>query len=421
MKKRVGVTGIGIITALGHDLPDLWNSLKNGETGIVEFEDSSVCLSRNGLRGGAVAELPDLKGTRIDKRGKKLFKKSNKIDKMAICAGLSALDDAGLSIPLESPLSESMYFFVGTGTASGDRYIEVAPEQRSPVWFLETYPNYGAALLSIIAGICGHCANIVAACTGSTQAIGNGLHAIRNGYADIALCGGFDSKFSDTYVSGFSTLGMLSQSSDVRSALRPFDKDRNGFVLGEGACFLVLESYQSAGKRGVRVLGEICGYGNSLDGLNVPGTSWTGKSRAMNLALKDAGIGLDKIDYINAHGTGTIQNDREETYAIKSIFGKKAYRIPINSTKSMTGHTFSACGAIESAVSLMSIDEGIVHVTRNHKGGDQDCDLNYVARESIAHRIRYCLMNTSGIGGFNASLVIGKSPCSTMPMQAGKA
>lgn len=409
MRKRVVVTGIGLFTALGNNIRQLWTSLKKGETGIKEFGKDFSQLCKSNVYGGAVTEIPDFRQFKFEKRIAKIVKRSNKASRMAVFAGLKALTDAGVNFPLDSPLREHIALCVGAGSSIGERYDGIPFEERNPFWYLETYPNIGAAIISIAASIHGLCTNINAACTGATQAIGNGLWLIRSGYTDIALCGGFDSKFSEPYVSGFSRLGMVSLDVDVKSAIRPFDKQRNGFVMGEGAGFMVMESYESAMKRGAEIYGEICGYGNSIDGLSLSDTSWTGKSRGMIAALQDAEISAAKIDYINAHGTGTIINDKEETRAIKSVFGDEAYRIPVNSTKSMTGHTFAACGAIETAVCFMSIKEKTVHLTRNFENGDEDCDLNYVGGESISHNINYCMMNTSGIGGFNASLVLGKA------------
>jgi 3-oxoacyl-[acyl-carrier-protein] synthase II len=323
---------------------------------------------------------------------------------MAVFTGLSALRDAGLSWP-EDTRRHNVGAIVGTGTALADRHSAVPLAARNPKWFLETYPNLALGHLSRIAELPGYGSTIVAACTSGTHAVGTAFHMIQSGKADILLAGAVENKFYAPVFSGFRRLNMCTASDDPEKAMRPFDRNRSGFVIAKGACFLVLENRRVADRRGARPRCSVVGYGSSMNACSLTDANRDGIRRSMAGALQDAGLGPTMVDYINAHGTSTISNDREETAAIKELFEKHAYRIPVNSTKSMLGHSFAACGAIESAVCVSSLEDQKVHPTRNFVEGGNDCDLDYVKEGWREANIRYAMNNSSGVGGYNASVI----------------
>lgn len=404
---KVVVSGIGIISALGDSKDSVWRALLAGKSGIKCFPESYKDLMINGVCGGGYISDVNLTGFEISNEKLRLVKGSEKTTKMLIHAGLSALADANIRYP--GDLEEyNMGMIVGTGISTAERYRDIPYPERNPKWFLETYPNIHLAYFSILVSLKGFCSSIVSACVSSSQAIGAAFRMIRKGEAEVMLAGGVDSKFAQPFIYGFSQLNMMDTREDLVNAMRPFDKDRNGFVMGEGACVLVLESYDHLKKRNGRALCEIAGYGNSMDANSLTNSNWQGKYRAMEVALHDADLSIQDIDYINAHGTATYSNDKEESIAIKKLFGKHAYSIPINSTKSMTGHTFAACGAIEAAVCTQSIIHDQIHTTLNFMSGDDDCDLNYVEDRFIEKEITYCISNNSAIGGYNTTLVFKK-------------
>lgn len=405
IKKKVVVTGIGIINSLGGDKETVWQSLISGKNGIRLLRGSVEKYRENGISAGGYIEDNYLNKSSFALPHKKLLKDYNRVTSMCIYAGLNALKDGKVNIPVDSN-HLSIGAIHSVGTYFEDDYLCGEYEKSNPTWFLKTYPNIHLSYLSIITGLTGHCSTIVNACEGGTQAIGNAFKMIQNGTHDIMLAGGTDSKFSHLYISGFSRLNMLNRGNDPLTAMRPFDKERKGFILGEGSCFLLLESLEHANKRDVKPYCEIVGYGNAADSFRLTDASSNGKYRSMYNALIDAGLTPHHIDYINAHGTSTYSNDKEESIAIKKMLGEHAYKIPVNSTKSMTGHTFAASGTIESSICVMSLLKQRVHVTKNFSEGDEYCDLNYVKDTSQRCNIRYCLKNSSGVGGFNSSLIL---------------
>ncbi|MBN2532642.1 MAG: beta-ketoacyl-[acyl-carrier-protein] synthase family protein [Spirochaetales bacterium] len=407
MKNRVAITGIGIITPLGSNIEDVWKGLLEGRNGITLLSDFDKSLIKYGMKLVGLCVDFNLDKFQLGRNSKMLIKKMNFLSRMLVYAGLDALDDAGISFP-EETRKYRVGAIIGTGTALADRYSGEPYDQRNPKWFLETYPNIYLSYLANIVSLNGYASTIVSACTSGTQSIGEAYKMIQDGRVNIMLAGGIENKFYAPFFSGFSRLYMSTREEDPETAMRPFDKDRSGFVLSKGAAILVLESYEHAINRGARVRAFVEGYGSSINAESLTDASYKGIIDSMEMAIKDAGIEPGNIDYINAHGSSTISNDREESIAIKKLFGDRAFKIPVNSTKSMLGHSFAACGAIESAVCVKSLEDQQVHLTRNFKEGDLFCDLDYVKDRSRKAHILYCMNNTSGIGGYNASLIFKK-------------
>ncbi|URZ16106.1 beta-ketoacyl-[acyl-carrier-protein] synthase family protein [Clostridium felsineum] len=407
-KEQVVVTGIGLVTPLGCDYEKVWELSLSGNNGVIKLEKSYEALMKYGIHvGGVSPEVSFDKFKGLDKRKKLKLKKLNKSTKMLVYSGLSALEDADLDINVDSE-RYNIGAIVGTGTALDSLYDDVEVDERNPKWFLETYPNMMLGYLSIAASLKGYGTTIVNACVGGTQAIGEAFKKIQNNEEQLMLAGGVDDKLSKIYASGFSRLNMSSNNTDPESAIRPFDCKRDGFVIGQGACILVLESLSHAKKRGAKIKGKIVGYGNSMDATSISDTSSDGKARAMTQALADANLNAKDIGYINAHGTSTRINDKEESIAIKKVFGEDAYNIPISSTKSLIGHTFAACGAIQSFICIKSLQDQKVHINRNYDTGDDYCDLNYLRNNAVDVDMKYCICNTSGLGGYNSSLIFQK-------------
>lgn len=406
--ESVVISGIGMVSPLGCDYNKVWDSLVNGENGISHLTGEYVKLAKYNVHiAGRAHEFSFDELKNLDKRHKAKLNRLNLATKMLIYSGFKALEDAKLQ-PIEDTIKYNIGAIIACGTSLSEQYEGISLEERNPKWFLETYPNLMLSHLSIAASLTGYGNTIVAACNGGTQAIGEGFKRIQRGEDNIILVGAVDNKLSNLHASGFSRLGMTTTSNDSNRAMRPFDQNRNGFVIGQGACILVLESLKHAKKRGIDIKGRIVGYGCALDGISITDSSCEGKIKAMRMALRDAEISSDQIGYINAHGTSTKSNDREESIAIKEIFGKKANSIPISSTKSMIGHTFAACGAIEAFVCLKSLAAQKVHVNRNFEKGDSNCNLDYVRDSARDVNMNYCISNTSGLGGYNSSIVFAK-------------
>lgn len=394
---EVYVTGIGIICSLGNGIDSVFHSLFTGENGIRHYNSTF----HETIIAAPVIE-PDFKQYSFDKKEKKIIRNMDLSAKMLLYVFYEALRNANFILPL----TEKVGAITGNGTALADRYDQIEQSERNPLWFLETYPNLPLGYVSNIVNLNGLCSTIVSACSSGIQAIGEAYRNIKSGYADIMVGAAVDNKLSKTFIQGFQQLNMSTKDRNPDAAMRPFDKLRSGFVIGQGACALVMESAKSVKKRGAEPLCRVAGYGASMNNTNATDASAPGMERAMRDALLDGHITDREIDYINAHGTSTISNDREESIAIKNVFGKRAYDIPVSSTKSMIGHTFAASGAIESAICIKSLQTQKIHMTRNFETGDNDCNLDYVKEKGRKVVLRYCLNNSSGIGGYNASLVL---------------
>lgn len=401
-QQKVFITGIGMLTPLGNGLAQNWESLLNSKNGVVDIGQIHPSLVGHGVHVAAPVCHYDLSDWGVSK---KMIRSMSKQTSMLVYSGLQALQSAGLSA--EQIHKMDIGAIIGTGCNALDDYPE-KPESRNPKWFFDTYPNIHLSYLSIIAGLTGFGSTIVNACTSGSQAIGLAMQRIREGHTDIMLAGGVDSKITPSSLSGFARLSMHTQSNDSKGAMRPFDADRSGFVIAEGAAVLVLESEASARIRGVEPIAEVLGIGSSMDAISLTDASAIGKRKAMQEALRDGKVNSEQVDYINAHGTSTKSNDAEESTAIKTLF-RDYGNILVNSTKSMMGHSLAASGVIEAGIVAQSLKTGIVHATLNF---EQPCEmtrgLNITHTTPHEKAIEYGISNSSGVGGYNTSLLMKK-------------
>lgn len=409
MKNRVVITGIGAITPIGNDAKDFWNGIKEGKCGINEI----TAFDTADYKAKLAAEVKGFKvEDYIDKRE---ARRMDKYCQFAMVAADEAVKDAGLNI--EELDSERLGVMVGSGIGGiatieeqHKKLMEKGPKRISPFFIPMIISNMAAGNIAIKFGAKGICTTVVTACATGTHSVGEAFHNIRNGMSDVIIAGGSESSITPLSVAGFDALTALSTSTDPKRASIPFDKERDGFVMGEGAGILVLESLEHALKRNAKIYAEIVGYGATCDAYHItsPAPEGEGAARAIKLAIKDADIKEEEISYINAHGTSTPYNDKFETAAIKGVFGEKAYEIPISSTKSMTGHLLGAAGAIEAIICAKALEEGFVPPTVGLTEKDEECDLDYVPNVGREQELKYVLSNSLGFGGHNAVIVLKK-------------
>jgi len=404
--KRVVVTGLGAITPIGLDTETFWNHLKKGQRGIApithfDTRDFTVKLAAE-VKEFDVQNYMDKKNAR----------KYDPFSQFAVAAAKEALVHSGLNMEKED--ADRIGVFIGSGIGGlGTLEQEVVklhdkgPHRVSALMIPKIITNMASGNVAIEIGAKGVNAGIVSACASGTHAIGEAYRNIQFGQADVIFCGGAESCIVPVGVAGFANMTALSTSTDPDFASRPFDKNRDGFVMGEGAGVLVLESYEHAMKRDAVILAEIVGYGATCDAYHIttPDPNGQGAAKAMALAIKDAGITCEQIDYINAHGTSTRFNDFYETLAIKRTFGAYAHKVKINSTKSMTGHLLGAAGGIESVAVVKSLMDQYIHPTMGFTERDEECDLDYLFNNGIQTRIDYALSNSLGFGGHNATII----------------
>ncbi len=407
MKRRVVVTGLGLVTAVGHDVPTTWQSLLEGKSGadyIKKFDASDFSVK-------FACEVKDFDP--LSFLEKKEARRMGAFTHFALAASDEAVKNSGLVI------DDSNAEMVGTYISSGigdfwaierehEKLLTSGPDRVSPFFIVSAIVNLASGNVSIRHGAKGPNSATATACSAGAHAIGDSFRLIERGDADAMICGGAESAITPMSVAGFASMRALStRNDDPKTASRPFDLERDGFVIGEGAGILVLEELEFAKRRGANILGEIVGYGMSGDAFHVtmPDESGSGAVRVMQRALQDAGISPDAIDYINAHGTSTPYNDKFETLAIKQVFGERAYKIPVSSTKSMTGHALGAAGGLEAVFSVKVLNENIVPPTINYTTPDPDCDLDYVPNAPREHKAEYVLSNNFGFGGTNACLI----------------
>jgi 3-oxoacyl-[acyl-carrier-protein] synthase II len=406
-RRRVAVTGLGVVSPLGNSVPEFWSAVRAGRSGIgpitaVKADDLPVRIA------GEVKDFdPSL---RMD--GKEA-RKMDRFSQFAVYAALEALADAGLSV--EGLDRERTGVCLGTGQGGSAsieegaaRLYERGPGRVPPLTVAKVLANFGAANVAIYMGATGPCQCLVTACAAGTDAIGTGMRWIRSGEADLVLAGGSEASVTRLGIASFAMVQALSTRNDEpERASRPFDKGRDGFVMAEGAGVLVLEDYEKAKARGARIYCELAGFGNTCDAhhLTSPDPEGMGVARAMKLAMSDAGLGPEGIDYVSAHGTSTPLNDPIETKALKHAFGERAYSIKISSLKSMIGHCIGAAGAIESIATVLAIRDGFVPATINLDQPDPECDLDYVPNVGVQMPIRAALKESMGFGGQNAVLV----------------
>ncbi len=405
--KRVVVTGVGLVTPLGLNREDTWNSVLAGRSGVAEIThfDASEFSTR------FAAEVKGFNP--VDYVGVKDARKMDRFMSFAVVASNEALEHAGLKTPLEN--GDRAGVIIGSGIGGFEtierevkKYLEGGPKKISPFFIPAAIINEASGQVSIRTGAAGPNSATVTACAAGSHAIGDAYRIIQRGDADLMITGGAEAPITPLGIGGFSALRAISTRNDEpEKASRPFDKDRDGFVVGEGAGVLILEELESALKRGAPILAEICGHGMSGDAFHItlPPEDGRGIIRTMKLTLDEAGISPDQVNYINAHGTSTIPNDWIETAAIKKVFGDYARKIPISSTKSMTGHLLGAAGGLEAGLSVLAIRDQAAPPTINYENSDPACDLDYVPNEARKVAIKYVLSNSFGFGGTNAALL----------------
>ena len=406
--RRVVVTGIGIISPLGSDKERFWHNLINGNSGIGAIESFDVSLYPCRI-GGEVKDFDP--GLHMEKRE---AKKVDRFTHFGVAAALQAWRDSGLDkIQIDK---DEVGVLVGSGIGgiqTTEQQLKVlaekGPRRVSPFLVPALIANMASGYISILLGLRGPNSTVVTACASSTHAIGDAWHIIRRGDAEIMLAGGAEAAISHLAFSGFSAARALSTRNDQpEKASRPFDKERDGFVMGEGSGVLVLETLEHARARGANIYGEITGYGMSGDAyhMTAPDPSGRGAFLSMQRAIKSAAVCPEDIDYINAHGTSTEFNDKIETLAIKNLFGDHAFKLAVSSTKSMTGHLLGAAGAVELIATLLIMRHQIIHPTINYEHPDPECDLDYVPNLAREGRVNLAISNSFGFGGTNATLVV---------------
>lgn len=407
--RRVVVTGMGAITPLGLNVEEYWNGLKEGRHGfgeITKFDTSDYKVH-------LAAEVKGFQGK--DYMDFKAAKRMELFCQYAVAAAKEALEQSGINMEQEDP------FMVGCSIGSGigslqtverehKKLMEKGPSRVNPLMVPLMISNMAAGNVSIQFGLKGKSINVVTACASGTHCIGEAYRTIQFGDADVMVAGGAESCITPVGVAGFSALTALSTSTDPDRCSIPFDKERDGFVMGEGAGIVVLEELEHAKRRGAKILAEVVGYGATSDAYHItsPIEDGSGAARCMENAVKEAGIPLEDVKYINAHGTSTHHNDLFETRAIKKLFGEHAKEMKINSTKSMIGHLLGAAGAVEFIACVKEIENDYIHETVGYKVPDEECDLDYVTGHGVETEVKYALSNSLGFGGHNASLLLKK-------------
>ena len=409
MRRRVVITGLGTINPVGNNVNDTWENVKKGVCGIDVISENEVSEHAVTL-AGEVKNL-DLEGI-VDK---KEAKRMDRYSQFAMVAATEAYNQSGLDIEKENAERCGVIFSSGIGGMQTSEANFKTGERRgfdkvSPFYIPMTIANMAAGNIAIRFGFKGMCTSVVTACASSNNAIGDGFHYIRDGYADVMLCGGSEACICDLAIGGFTAMKALNTTADKNRASIPFDKERGGFVMGEGAGALILEEYEHAMARGAKIYGEIVGYGATCDAYHItaPAPGGEGGAACMKMAVKDAGIEPTDIGYINAHGTSTHLNEQCETAAIKTAFGEHAYKLMVSSTKSMTGHLLGGAGALEAVITTMALYDGFIPATINYKVPDEECDLDIVPNEGRKVQVEYALSNALGFGGHNASIVLKK-------------
>ncbi len=410
MSRRVVITGLGAVTPVGNDVPTMWRNLLAGKSGAgpITLFDAAAFKTK------FACEVKDFDaGTLI---GKKDARRMDRFTQLAVVAAQQALQDSTLIVNADNTARIGVYVGsgiggIGTLEAELRQLVAKGPDRVSPFLVPMMLPDTAAGQVAIQFGLRGPNMAIVTACASGNNAIGEATECIRRGAADVMVTGGAEAGITPLAVAGFNSMTAISTRNDAPTqASRPFDKERDGFVIGEGAGMLVLEELEYARTRGAKIYGEILGYGATADAYHItaPEENGAGAVRAMQAALQQASLQPDQIDYINAHGTSTPLNDKSETLAIKTVFGAAAYRIPISSTKSMTGHLLGAGGAVESVICARVLTEAVIPPTINYEHPDPACDLDYVPNTARPAAIETIMSNSFGFGGHNAVLIFGQ-------------
>ncbi len=409
MKRRVVVTGLGAVTPIGNNVEDFWKSIRAGKAGIgplTKFDTSEYKVK-------LAAEVKDFKAA--DYMDAKAARRMEAFSQYAVAAAKEAFQQSGIRMEEEDPYRVGVIIGSGVGSLQAiereyEKLLTKGPSRVNLLLVPMMISNMASGNVSIQLGAKGKCTDVVTACASGTHSIGDAFRAIQYGDAEVMIAGGAENAITPIGVSGFTNMTALTTCEDPSRASIPFDKDRAGFVLGEGAGVAVLEELEHAKKRGAKILAEVAGYGATADAYHItaPSEDGEGAAHAMSLAMKEAGITPEQVDYINAHGTGTHLNDLAETKAIKLAFGEAAYGVKINSTKSMTGHLLGAAGGVEFVVCVRSIQDSFIHQTVGSAETDEECDLDYCIGAPTEQKVNYAISNSLGFGGHNATLLIRK-------------
>ncbi len=406
--KRVVVTGMGAITPIGNTVETFWNSLKENKVGIGlldRFDNSAYKVK-------LAAQVKDFDplATMEPKEAKRM----ELFSQYAVAASAEAIADAGLDLEKEDLTRIGVSVGCGIGSlqileTAHTKLVERGPGRVPPLLVPLMISNMAAGNVGIHFGLKGKCINVVTACATGTHSIGEAFRGIQCGDMDVCVAGGTEAAICPIGIAGFGALTALSTATDPLRGSLPFDKDRSGFVMGEGAGVVILESYEHAVARGAKILAEVGGYGATCDAYHItsPAEDGEGAARAMTLAMKEGGLEPADVAYVNAHGTGTHHNDLYETRAIKKAFGQDAYQLNVNSTKSMTGHMLGAAGAVEFIVCVKTIQEGFIHATAGFREAEEEMDLNYTP-QAVRREVRAAITNSLGFGGHNGSLLVKK-------------
>ena len=411
MARRVVITGMGVCTSLGQELDPFWNNLQAGRSGVSLIESMDVSEYPTRI----AASIKDFDPEAIF--GKKEARRMDRFVQFAAATSQKALQDSGLVLG-ENVDPEEIGVYIGSGIGGLSTFeeqhailLEKGPKRVSPFFIPMMIANMASGQVSIMTGAKGPNSTAVTACATGTHSIGDSFRLIERGEADAMICGGAEATITSMGLAGFCSMRAMSTRNDEpERASRPFDKDRDGFVMGEGAGILVLEELEHAQKRGARIYAEVVGYGMSADAHHMtdPSPGGEGASRAMKRALRSAGLAPSDVDYINAHGTSTGAGDKGETDAIKGAFGEHAYKVAVSSTKSMTGHLLGAAGGVEAIICALALRDGIIPPTINLEDPDPDCDLDYVPGEARHTAIQHAMSNSFGFGGHNATIIMKK-------------
>ncbi len=411
MSKRVVITGLGVLTSLGMEIEEFWNNIISGKSGIKKIEkfDTAEYPSKIG------AEISDYQAEKYidNKEAKRLAL----FTQYAVITARAAIKDAGLVI--DDQVADQVGVAVGSGIGGIEvledqigKLIKKGPKRVSPFFIPMMISNMASGQVAIDTGARGPNINTVTACASGNSAIGEAMEIIKRGDARVMIAGGTEASITPVAVAGFSSMKALTTSNEQpERASRPFDAERDGFVIGEGCGIVIIEELDYARQRGARIYAEVLGYGVSADAYHItqPAPDGEGAQRAMQMAIAKAGIDREDVDYINAHGTSTPLNDKNESIAIKRVFAAHADKLMVSSTKSMTGHMLGAAGGVETVISALGINKGIVPPTINYENPDPDCDLDYVPNQAREVRdLQYVMTNSFGFGGQNACLVLGK-------------
>jgi 3-oxoacyl-[acyl-carrier-protein] synthase II len=410
MRRRVVVTGLGCISPLGNDVTSMWGNILAGKSGVgmITHYDTSQFKTK------IAAQVNDFDA--VELFGKVEARRMDRFSQFAVAAAQQALADSGLNV--DDNIRDRTGVVIGTGIGGLGTlfeqikvYYDRGPSRVSPFTVPMMLPDTASGMIAIFLGLRGPNMAVVTACATGTNSIGEATEVIRRGQADVMLAGGSEAVIVPIAMASLGVMGALSTRNDEpERASRPFDRDRDGFVMGEGAAVLVLEALEFAEQRGANILAEVSGYGSTNDAYHIsaPAENGAGAARCMLMALENAGIGVGDIDYINAHGTSTPLNDKSETAAIKTVFGERAYQVPISSTKSMTGHLLGASGALEALICVKAMEDGMMPPTINYETPDPICDLDYIPNQARAATLRQVMSNSFGFGGHNASIILSR-------------